>query len=115
MAIFEAGVTFSKAHHFGKLQPFVFGGVAIVSWRNLIYSKFRWGLAHHFAPDDGKQISLSLSQAFQNHPNILAGFLEPSKHSTTWKTAIPAKSLQEFSITTTWMPQEVSKWLVSGL
>ena len=27
MAIFEAGATFSKAHHFGALQPLVFWGV----------------------------------------------------------------------------------------
>ena len=28
MAIFRAGATFSKAHHFGALQPLVFGGVS---------------------------------------------------------------------------------------
>ena len=27
MAIFKAADTFSKAHHFGALQPLVFGGV----------------------------------------------------------------------------------------
>ncbi len=35
MAIFKAGVTFSKAHHFGALQPLVFGGVKeSVTWRH---------------------------------------------------------------------------------
>ena len=45
MAIFEAESTFSKAHHFGRIQPLVFGDVLIlltfISWGEPLGSEIR--------------------------------------------------------------------------